>query len=244
MNWLKLGIPVLIGVAAAALNYYAMSGVQKTSPFVVVKDDVKAGDRFEEENLDKVDLPGDQGAMAQTAIPYDGRAVLYGRPALRDLKKNDLVLWRDATPSPGDLTARPGEEALPVSLEGLHVEPKLIQVGDQIGFLIVNPPPPPTSPTPPKPTEPPKPVEPEYIGPFRVLSIGDVVNRRPGDSKEARGGDVRTITIALKLDGKSIADDNMRKFLAAKYTEPESGRRRILDVVLHPRQADDAAGAK
>jgi hypothetical protein len=241
MNWLKLGIPIVLGLAAGALNYWVLSGQQKTGAFVVVKDAVKAGDRLEEDNLDKVVLPGEPGSLATTAVPYADRSILYGRPALRNLAKNDLILYRDVTPSSGDLVAGKDEEALPVSLDGLHVDPKLIQVGDQIGFLVANPPP--ADSAKPKAGEQPKPVEPEYVGPFRVLSVGSVVNRRPGDGAPT-GGDMKTITIALKLQGNSIKDDAMRKFLAAKYSDAEGGRRRILEVVLHPRQADEAEAKK
>jgi hypothetical protein len=125
-------------------------------------------------NLERLELRGDPGALREAAIPWSSRAALAGRPLLRHLKKADLVLWRDVGSGRDELAPGPDEAALPVSLEGTSIDPRLLQVGYEVSFLIAAPPPPKSPP------RPGVPVEIERVGPFRILSVGAVVNRRPG----------------------------------------------------------------
>ena len=238
MNWQKLLIPIVLGVVAAGLNYAALNNQTISASFLVLKENVKAGQLLEPDLLERIELPGNLESLSRTAVPYNMRQVLDGRPVSRDLEKGDLILWRDTTPGPGELTAGKDEEALPISLDGLQIDPRLLRVGDEIGFLIDATPAvsaPAGTATSARPQ--PRTVI-EYAGPFRILSVGDVVQRRAPDQKDPSAA--RTITVALKHKGGHIENENMRKFLEAKWAGRERQQQRILEVVLRPRQTTAA----
>lgn len=224
MGWLKLGIPILVGVAAAGLNWVALNDKAPAKTFVRLSENVTAGTPITADDLETIEISGTAEDLRQlelTAVPYDKRAVLIGRPALRDLKKNDFVFWRDVTSGRGELS----QPALPIPLEGLNLPPSLLQVGDEILFLL------------PRPRgETGKANGPVEVGPFRILSVGDLVARQGADAKESRGQFDRTITIAVKLNkDRQIDDPNVTKLLAA-LRAAESERTR-LQVILVPRSA-------
>ena len=89
---MKLGIPILVGVLAAGLNFMVLGQKAPTKMFVRVNEDVKAGTNIDAAVLEKVELSGDVGSLDQTAIPYAMRAVLVGRPLPRDLKPGGVRL--------------------------------------------------------------------------------------------------------------------------------------------------------
>ncbi len=234
MNWKKLLIPIALGVLAAGLNYAALSNQTTSASFIVLKENIKAGQLLEPDLLERIELPGNLESLSRTAVPYSMRQVLEGRPVSRDLEKGDLVLWRDTTPGPGELTAGKDEEALPISLDGLQVDPRLLRVGDEIGFLVDATPAGSASAATATSARPQARTVIEYVGPFRILSVGDVVQRRAPDQKESSVA--RTITVALKRKDGRIEDDSMRKFLEAKWAARDRQQPRILEVVLRPRQ--------
>jgi len=141
-------------------------------------------------------------------------------------QKGDFVLWRGA--GSGKLT----ETALPVPLEGMNVVPSLLQVGDEIGFLIARPADlsiPAKMPTPSRPSL-------ELVGPFRILRVGDEVVRVGGDRKPRSGGNERLITVALKLGkDRQLDDPNVVKLLASLCGSETDNKSRVHGVALMPR---------
>lgn len=227
MKWLRILIPLVIGVAAAGLNWVVLNSRAPAKTFVRVNTPVKANTTIEEGVLDKVELSGDLESLEKTAVPYSMRAVLFGRYLLRDLHKNDIILWQDTIASRGELN----EPALPIPLEGMNVVPALLQVGDQIGFLAARGSKPTNSGA--------NTAEPELdlIGPFRILSVGDQVYRLEGaDTRTSKGTSDRIITIAVKLaNDRQIDDPNIGKLLAALKGGESENRSRVYGVVLMPR---------
>ncbi|MBL8794120.1 MAG: hypothetical protein JNM56_09455 [Planctomycetia bacterium] len=232
---MKLLVPILLGVAAGGLNWFVMT--VKTSPrsFVAVSEDVKAGERFDEEKLKKLPVSGDVASLAETAVPWEHRAVLFDRTSHRDLMKGDVVLWRDSSPPTAALAAREDELALAISLEGVGFVPRLLLVGDEVGFLIGKPGRAKLKTEPGLPERPPEDPEFEYVGPFRVLSVGERIGRKAGDEPgDGRDTDNKVITVAIQLQGPDrVPDAKTRRLLAAQQAGPES-QRRVVAVVLKP----------
>lgn len=99
-RWLKLGIPVGLGILAMFLNWMAGMSSLEPSYFVRINTDMRPGDKFSEENLSVLELRGPTGTLQATAIPWKDRSVLFNRECARELKKGDILFWRDATPPP------------------------------------------------------------------------------------------------------------------------------------------------
>ena len=184
MRWTTWVIPVIVGLVAAGLNFYLLNQKQ-TSPvkFARVAKGVTAGTQLTDDDLEEVELSGSEealGKLTRTAVRYEDRGLLKDRIATRDLQKNDLVLWRDFSSARGELR----QPALPVSLDGLSLPERLVRVDDRVGFVIARRLPPPASGATPDPDY-------EEVGPFLVLSVGDLTARRELDSKERAGAGER-----------------------------------------------------
>lgn len=237
MSWLKLGIPITVGALAAFLNWQLLTAKAPTRTFVRVKEPVRTGAVLTDDNLAQVELSGSEETVTHlglTAVPWRDRAVLKDRPVVRDLSANDLVLWSDVTSA----RAQPKEPFAPISLEELKFVPPLLQVEDQIYFVISPAPaaePRPSGALEPKAPEPKAP-EPRYetVGPFRVLAIGEMGARQGLASRESRGASERTIQVAVHLQNGKVQDENYFKVIAAQ-AEERRGASRIHGIVLAPR---------
>lgn len=234
-NWMKLGIPIGLGVLAALLNYAGRSAEMAPVGYVRVNQELGVGKEFKEDHLERIDLPKNLGSLEKTAIPWRDRAVLYGRPSPRDLKKGDLVLWRDATPPAPGLALEEGEVALHLSLEGISSSlPSIVKVGDRIGFYLprrftLDPKNPPEK----EPAEKPSPLE--YVGPFRVLSIGKRVSADiPVKTGAFSAAEEREITLAIKpLDGMARPDEITTRLLTARMSRQETLASGAIVIIPH-----------
>lgn len=237
MNWLKLGIPVLLGLLAGWIYYSSATKTVESAEFTRLIENIKAGDTFDDSQLEKVELRGDVEALRNSAVLYAERKVLFNKSAQYSLKKGDLVFFRDITPPSPDLPLQPDEAALPVSLEGVGLPPQLIRVGDQIEFIVGKPAAPPRT-APGKGTALPSPVEEsplelEVIGPFRVVSVGTLTYRTAGDESTSRTSQANSLTVAIKRQGSRIEDRNVLELIRASQEERGS-QRRLLKVLLLP----------
>lgn len=236
---LKLAIPIGLGLVAGGLNWYAVRKGPPPRALAVAVAEVKAGDVFKESHFAKLMVSRElNDALPKTAVPYEHLETLYGRESTRDLKKGDMVLWQDSTRPGWELSAMPDEKALPISLDGLSSVPKLIRVGDQIGFLVA------------KEQQQvktadakagdaktgdrrrPDELDLDYIGPFRVLSVGERISRDNSEKNmSSRGGDERVITVAVKMGTDGQIDARTRKLITARYGEKTIGQR-IVGIVF------------
>lgn len=226
-HWMRLGIPLALGAVAGVMNW--SSNISRIAPLdcVRVDSDLPRGEKFSEGNLVRIEISGDLKRLPDTAVPWDDRAVLYGRPTPRDLKKGDLVLWRDATPTPKELPAREGEVLMSVSLGRMTVVPDFIRVGQEVGFLIerasksreAN-----------NESAPEQRAKAEYVGPFRVLAVGKRVSAAR-DSGTAKKSDERILTVPARfLPNSRQLDDQSDRLLAAL---DRRGTEHVIGVVLH-----------
>lgn len=234
---MKVLLPVLLAIVAGFLNFLALSRgtvAPEEETFLQASEDVPAGAAIADSAMSPVVIAGtpDQlKSLRSAAVPLADKAVVIGNPAPRALKKGDLILWRDTVPPPRDVEAGPGEKILPVSLEGVTVEPGLLKVGREIGFLI----------TPDDATERPgTTAEPEFVGPFKLLSVGTIVSRdpyAPAASGSSREGDRRVVSVAARLGDDQRLDAKAGRLVAALSS---GGRRRIASILLYP--AADSKG--
>ncbi len=93
-----LGLAALLGLIAAGLNWFWISGLATPDEFVAVATDISAGDVIGEDDLLAVPVPGNSETLRQAFIPWVNRAVLFGAPAHRDYLEGDIVLYRDIQP--------------------------------------------------------------------------------------------------------------------------------------------------
>ena len=235
----RLAIPILLGLVAGALNWWVIRGQVAPHTFTKVAREIRAGQVIDEASLKPLAVSGDLDAIGQSAVPFKDRAVLFNRRAGRDLLAGDLVLWRDATaPPPTAMLAAEGEELLPISLDGISIVPRLLQVGDQVGFLIS---PGRGGPAAGAPKAGAGELELEHIGPYRVLSVGDRLGRIPDGPARGGSGDERVITVAIrrgKAGGRFLDADSQRlvEAMDAMHSRRDSGRR-VVSVLLKPTTA-------
>jgi hypothetical protein len=226
-NALKLLIPIALGIVAAAVNWFALQ--EKTAPgvYLKVKEDIRAGQPFTADILDRLEVPGDSGSLRETAVPYRDKAVLYNSPSLRDLKKGDLVLWRDVKPQ-----MVPGEDQLPISLEGISVvHPRLLAVGNEVTFVIDrngNKTAAPSSSTGGTKSSESRP-DLTYIGPFRIVTVDGQVAR---PEKESRGGE-RLITLAIRRLGENGVPNPSTTQLLEAIKARKEGRHKFVEMILN-----------
>jgi len=229
MRLTTLGIPLLVGLIAAGLNWYVLNQRDAPKRYLRVKDKVNAGTPLTADALEVVELSGPPDTLDQlknTVVPAGDKGLVVGRSTTRDLQPNDLVLWRDFVSARGELK----KPFLPVSLEGLSLPERLLQAGDQISFIVSRRGPPATA------GGPPGELGVEEIGPFRVLSVGDLTDRRELDSKERASTANHSITIEVEYDKDKKLSPNIQKLMLARQNDSSDPRgSKVVAIVLRPR---------
>src|SRR5690349_12268419 len=100
---LKLALPIGLGVAAGALNFWAQQ--EPTYDYVTVKEPIQANATYEAEHLGSIKLP----VVIPGAIQSKEVGVLLGAIVPRDLEKGDFVFLRDIAASSARLELQKGE---------------------------------------------------------------------------------------------------------------------------------------
>lgn len=232
-TWLRLLIPLGLGLIAVVLNTRIMTDKLQPKVFVAISRNVGTDAVFSVNNIEPRSLNDNVAKLLQTAIPWEERAVLLGRPIPRPLHAGDLVLWRDATPPDRELSPMDGEASLPISLHDIDIIPSLLLVGEEVGFYVDGTIASAIQATPASPldsqlTLPSQPgsKEPVYVGPFRLLSVGKRLTRTQEGTSSSNDGQVITIAFPVDKDGKT--DRKTNQLLRAR-----SQRSGIISIVLH-----------
>lgn len=234
-NWIRVLLPVGLGLLAGLLNFAAIHHKVAPETFVTVSRDIQFGEPLAEgeSDLQQLTLSGDVDLLKTSAVLWKDRYILLKKRAPRKLRKGDLLLFQDALQStelePGD-----GEVSLPVSIERIPNVPRLLLVGEEIGFLVARPRSAPTSSSALPITSEPD-VDPEYVGPFRLLSVGDRLSRTQSDEVQPDGSspDSGVIHIGIRLnEGSNELEDSSRRLVAAQAANVY-GRSGILAIVMH-----------
>ena len=67
--WIKVLVPIGLFAAAAAINTIVITQQLAEQPYVIVRRQIVAGERFDPSALDLVSLPGDPERLRGTLIP-------------------------------------------------------------------------------------------------------------------------------------------------------------------------------
>jgi hypothetical protein len=232
--WLKLGVPLLLGGCAAAINWQVLQSELTPYSFVKVTKHMKPGDLFKENQLAELVIRSKDGAdsLQATAVPWKQRSRLYDMPCVRELEKNDIVLGRDA-PSRFKVIQglEKGERALQLNLDEVKYEPALLLVGGQISFVaeregpLVDP----------LPGSPGgktlAPNGPIVLGPFRILSIGRRVT--PDAEGDADAAAARVISVGVKVEVQSNGAEVLEE-KASRLLRAMSGGPKGIRIMLYP----------
>lgn len=137
MNHLiKLALPIGLGLAAAVLNWTTVSSRIQPHYFVRVSEDLKVGDKFSDNNLERFALSGELGGLSKTAFLWKDRVTLFGRLTPRDLEAGDIVFLRDATSTEHKMSAQPGELVFRIDYRGINAVPEDIRVGEMVSIKV------------------------------------------------------------------------------------------------------------
>lgn len=182
-------IPLGLGLAAALFNLMAVRSATSTLDLTVVKADVKAGTPLTEEMLDKMTVRADREVF-RTAVRYEDRGVLVGRPANRPLIAKEVILLADIRLSGTfDVRAnlRSGERSLTLAVKPSRIVPGL-RLGDDVEIVL-------SGGGDPEPGDAPTPkgaARGRTVGPFRVVGLGERTEATAG----AFRSDDRQVVIA------------------------------------------------
>jgi hypothetical protein len=195
MNYtVKLLIPIGLGIAAAVINWMAISARTRPIEFTTVARAFKVGETITTDELQPVEVPAHLAArLMDTAIPYKEKGTLSGQVVLRQLEPGDLILWQDK-PIEGpriDWQER-DQRAVTVPLSGAEIPP--IRVGDWVSFLI------------PVPDEHGRDVR-RWVGPFRLVTVGD---QRTFGAAATQRFDHVTVAFPDRLEEKHLV---LQKFI-------------------------------
>lgn len=239
----KIGLAALAGILSFVVSLAGKQPPprQPKVRFVQAVRNIPAGTPFTPEMFQQVDLPADlRGSLKEAAVSWRDRVVLYQRPAARDLLRGDLLLHRDVVDPRRRIDIREDEVALHVRMAGATLEPSLLNVGDQVGFVAVdrragmqpfdladamadaagdgseNDPD----------DDAPELRPGEVLGPFRLVTVGN--QSMPGQQVETGGAAV--VTVAGRLGPDNRLNREARSLLALTSSNKQ------LSVVLYSRR--------
>lgn len=202
---LMIVLAVVCGIAAFAFNAAYLSSQTRPQYYVAVKNPVAAGERCDKDSFRKIPI---QGNIKTAAVPYDDVATLWGRVAVRDLAPGELVLWQDIAVERASMALRSDETGLYIPVEQLHLEPGLLRVGAEIGFVVPRASGVASASTAAQTFE--------QLGPFRIVSINSKVEESPyGDDAEHELTRVANITVAARLPSGGAFDNNANRLIDA-----------------------------
>jgi hypothetical protein len=91
----KLSLAVVLALVAAGLNAMWLSAQKRPPNFVAASMDVPAGREITDDVLMPIPVPGEIDRLRTALIPYDERALLYGRKTSRPYIRGDMFFARD-----------------------------------------------------------------------------------------------------------------------------------------------------
>ena len=240
-------IAAFLGLAGAVCNWLYLqqaSSSQGRVSFIAIKPNVQLniGDPILEEQLEKIDLPGNAaGNLSDVAPEWSAKAAVIGQRANRSFGGGEIILEIDlAAPAQQQLakTLQENEVAFWVPIDPRSVVAEQINPGDLVSFEVPLPPSSPSNVPDEEPVmtgvKPAAGASPEVIGPFRVLAIG--ARREPINVQQAfrgRQGTETTLTIVAELK-KGQLDPLTTRLSAALGSHNRQGLVVLLHSTKHP----------
>ena len=200
-NTLKLVIPIVLGLIAAAFNFLALKTSVKEVSFVQSAHNIEVGEIFDEGDVKKLTILAQHSEnLRNSAILYQDLGLLSGQVATRSIKSGDIIFYRDTEGLVGELYdfRKDDQAALPVSLRDITTPPKM-RVGDYVELKI---PAPRNSPD----------ESPQWIGPFRLVSVNNEI------VQNAEVRDSNRISVAYDLKNSEMLD-KLEEFIDRSRTE-------------------------
>ncbi len=191
--WYRLGIPVIIGLAAAVFNFMAIIAKVQPQIYAALTRQVSKGFPISEGDFFPVKVCVDNADLARAAVHWEDRMVLANTRAAYDLKAGQVLLYSDvralAISPPLDA------EAYDLSLTREQARSlESVRIGDQVSFLLKVP----------------GKVAPETLGRFLVLNLDS------GDSGSGDRGRPVTLTVAVRtLPGTRTFEPKFARLIAA-----------------------------
>jgi hypothetical protein len=190
MNALRVVLPIVLGIAAAVLNFMVLRGSTAPLELTAVRLEVKAGTELNEDMLERVSVRADQ-QIFKSAVPHAERGLLLGRRVTRSLNAGEVVLYTDMHKLDEEnisLYLKPGESTLTVPVKSSRIA-KGLERGASVGILVAMRPAGGMK----LPVSGSAPLARQMLGPFRLLSRGT-----PTDpSRSASLGDVQMAIVAV-----------------------------------------------
>ena len=246
-----LALAVVLGLAGAALNWFYLSNkgrdTEKVAFVGIAADtDVDRGQRLEEANLVKVEIPKQWvGNLEEFAILYQDKQTVIGSPVWRERPGGSLLLRQDLKTPPPELKFGKDERVLWVPVDSRTFVPALVEPGDKVTFITT-----PSAFGYPTPAEEPdlevdpaaEPLMPapalaaatiDQIGPFEVLALGNRLGS--SDVHRASGGrqfQENVMAIRLKVDANGDLAPDAEKLLRLLHET----NWRPMGILLHSRE--------
>lgn len=222
----RLVIPFMIGILATFSHYTYLSSKVRLSEYIVVKKPIRIGEEIKPDAIETIRLPGDKTRLSKVFVPYSEKHNVLMAIAQRDLYPEDVLFWQDTWRDRDDSRGlQNGEMLVPIELNGIVVETKLLMPGKQIWFQI-------TSLTKDEPGDK-TPGKLSMMGPYRIVAVGAQKEKQVHgeDEKETESrlrGSERTITIPLKFLIDGNPDEKSAQVMIADK------EKRIVRIVFEP----------
>jgi len=231
----KLLLPAGLGLAAFVMNFLGAGGDRGPAAIqlTAAATEIKAGEPITEQMLESVSAPGSSN-VSKSAVPFAERGVLLvGQVAKRTIPKGEMLLFDDVraeAPELQEASLSAGEAGVQVPLDNIKCPPGLLQLNAQVGFVVVDRPPPSGS----EALATYKTKAPKILGPFRVVSVGGKANALCRDTQD-QNNPPSTVGVAVKPgpDGKLEGKD--AEFLQLLSHTPGQEGNGIAAIVLFPR---------
>ncbi len=221
---LNILLPLGLAFIAGVMNFAVLSRTTAMQSYIEVTANLKPGETFKIPLLKQVKV----AAKVPGAIPWEERNVLATLRAPRPFEAGDWVMQSDIVPQDAvGIQLEKGEVALNVSLEGIVIEPKLLKIGQPIGFVIRQSDEKSPAATP-STTERIEGENYQIVGPFRLVTLGEIAIEEIDPEEEDQLRPPKTISVAVpSTDGKQLDSEAQRLSQAIEQT-------RITAIVLYP----------
>ena len=220
---LNLLLPLGLAFIAGVMNFAVLSRTTAMQSYIEVTANLKPGDTYKIPLLKQVKV----AAKVPGAIPWEERNVLATLRAPRPFEAGDWVMHSDIVPQDDvGIQLNKDEVALNVSLEGIVIEPKLLKIGQPIGFVIRQS----DDPSADSATSTRRNDKAEYqiVGPFRVVTLGAIAVEEVDPEEEDQLRPPKTISVAVSgSDGNKLDAEAQLLSQAIEQT-------RITAIVLYP----------
>lgn len=100
-NWIRVGLPIGLGLLAGVMNWITVQSKLKPVAFVSVNRSIPRGEIIRPSDLVRVEASGDTSRLLRAIVPWEERSIAYDTLASRDLLANDLLLLSDTKPHAG-----------------------------------------------------------------------------------------------------------------------------------------------